>query len=36
MAIPACSLRIVRANPQIIIDPNLIFVGQDLKVPIGM
>jgi nucleoid-associated protein YgaU len=27
--------RIVRANPQVIIDPNLISVGQDLKVPIG-
>lgn len=28
--------RIVRANPQIITDPDLIFVGQVLKVPIGV
>lgn len=27
--------RIVRANPMVITDPNLIFVGQSLKVPIG-
>ena len=27
--------RIVRANPLLISDPNLIFVGQDLMVPIG-
>lgn len=27
--------RIARANPQLISDPNLIFVGQELKVPIG-
>jgi nucleoid-associated protein YgaU len=33
---PALFTRIARANPQIIIDPNLISVGQDLKVPIGM
>ena len=28
-------MRIARANPQAIADPNLIFVGQVLKVPIG-
>ena len=27
--------RIVRANPLVISDPDLIFVGQVLKVPIG-
>ena len=32
---PGLFLRIARANPQVIIDPNQIFVGQDLKVPIG-
>lgn len=26
---------IVRANPLVIADPNLIFVGQELKIPIG-
>lgn len=26
---------IARANPQLVSDPNLIFVGQELKVPIG-
>ena len=33
---PALFTRIARANPQIIIDPNLISIGQELKVPIGM
>ena len=33
---PALFTRIARANPQIIIDPNLISIGQDLKVPIGI
>ena len=28
--------KIVRANPLIISDPNLIFVGQALKIPIGV
>ncbi len=33
---PALFDRIVRANPLTISDPNRIFVGQELKVPIGM
>jgi LysM repeat protein len=32
---PALFLRIARANPLVISDPNKIFVGQELKVPIG-
>jgi hypothetical protein len=32
---PALFTRIVRANPLVIGDPNQIFVGQQLKVPIG-
>ncbi len=32
---PGLFTRIVRANPLIIADPNQIFVGQQLKVPIG-
>lgn len=28
--------KIVRANPLVISDPNLIFVGQSLKIPIGV
>jgi hypothetical protein len=32
---PSLLTRIVRANPLTISDPNLIFVGQELKVPIG-
>ena len=32
---PGLFSRIVRANPMVITDPNLIFVGQSLKVPIG-
>ena len=32
---PGLFTRIARANPQVIIDPNLISIGQDLKVPIG-
>jgi hypothetical protein len=33
---PALFNRIVRANPTLITDPNLIFPGQVFKVPIGM
>jgi LysM repeat protein len=32
---PSLFTRIARANPQLISDPNQIFVGQQLKVPIG-
>lgn len=32
---PGLFQRIARANPQLISDPNQIFVGQQLKVPIG-
>ena len=35
MAAAAHFSRIVRANPLIISDPNKIFVGQVLKIPIG-